>query len=108
MEDNERLLQQFFDDAHVCQPLADEGFTERVMRRLPSRADWFARWWTACCVAVFAVLFVAFRGWELLAVHFEVMVRTLAVESFSINLLMLAGILFGLLLVGVEEAVSRA
>ncbi len=114
-EDNEKLLQQFFSDA-AHQQIADDGFTERVMQRIAAtEGQWsmanirrFNRLWTWFCIAVFVALFVMFRGWELLAVHFEVMVRTLFAESFSINPLMLFTVLFGLLFVGVGEAVSRA
>lgn len=101
------LLQQFFGEA-ARQPVADNGFTQRVMQRLPQRADWFSRLWTAGCIAVFVVLFVVFRGWELLAVHFEGVLRTLLAQSFSVSLGMLATILFGLLFVGAGEAISRA
>ena len=106
-EDNDLLLQQFF-SAATQQQIADDGFTERVMRRLPTRINWFVRLWTWFCITAFIVLFVMFRGWELLAVHLEVMLRTLAAESFSINPLMLAAVLFGLLFVGAGEAISRA
>lgn len=105
MEDNERLLQQFFSEA-ASQQIADNGFTERVMRRLPSQKSWIARFWTPCCIATFVVLFIAFRGWELLAVHFEVMLRTMAVQPFSINLLMVFSVVFGLLFVGAGEVIS--
>ena len=101
------LLQQFFNEA-ARQQVADNGFTQRVMHRLPKRVDWFSRLWTAGCIAVFAVLFVVFHGWELLAVHFEVLLRTLLAQSFSVDLSMLVAVLFGLLFVGVGEAVSRA
>ena len=106
-EDNERLIEQFFSEA-ASQTIADNGFSERVIRRLPEHINWFPRLWTMFCVTVFAVLFVVFRGWELLAVHFEVMLRSLSVETISINILALATVLFGLLLVGVGETVSRA
>jgi hypothetical protein len=55
---------------------------------------------------VFAILFVVFDGWKLLAIQLEVMVRTMAVQTISINLLMVATILFGLLFVGVGEVIS--
>ena len=106
-DNNDLLLQQLFSEA-AAQQIADDGFTERVMRRLPSRINWFTRLWTLFCVTVFCVLFVVFDGWQLLTTHFEVMLRTLMAESFSINPLMLASVLFGLLFVGVGEAVSRA
>ena len=106
-DNNDLLLRQFFSEA-AQQTIADDGFTERVMQQLPSRINWITRLWTVFCVTVFCVLFVIFHGWELLAVHFEVMLRTLAATSFSVNPLMLAVILFGLLFVGVGETVSRA
>ena len=66
----------------------------------------FSRLWTLFCVAVFLIWFVAFRGWELLAVQFEVMLRTMAAQSFSINVLTLFSVVFGLLLVGTGEVIS--
>lgn len=127
MEDNERLLQQFFSEA-AQEQIADNGFTERVMQQLaqqlqlaqqqqlahqsshstaPSRLTvWFTRLWTPFCIAVFVVLFVVFRGWETLAVQLEVMLRTIAVQPFSINLTMLFSVVFGLLFVGVGEILT--
>ena len=105
IEDNDRLLQQFFSEA-ASQQIDDNGFTERVMQRLPLRMNWFVRIWNTVCIVIFAVLFVAFRGWELLAVQFEVMLRTLSTHTFSINLLMMFTIVFGLLFVGVGEVIS--
>ena len=108
-DNNDLLLQQFFSEA-AQQQIADDGFTERVMLALPQQSTFniklFNRLWTLFCVAVFVVLFVVFRGWELLAVHFMVMLRTVAAESFSINLLMLTTVFFGLLFVGVGEVIS--
>ena len=47
-----------------------------------------------------------FDGWTLLAIQLEVLVLTMAVQTISINLLMVATILFGLLFVGVGEVIS--
>ena len=102
MEDNERLLQNFFSEA-ASTPIADDGFTNRLMQRLPQRVNWFTRLWNILCITVFAVLFVAFRGWESLMAQFEVMTRTLAAESFSINLSVLLSVVAGLLLVAIIE-----
>ena len=104
-EDNDLLLKQFFNEA-AQQTIEDNGFTDRVIRQLPERKSRFVFLWNMACVVVFLVLFVVFRGWDLLAVHFEVMLRTLSSESFSINLLMMAVVLFGLLFVGVGEVIS--
>lgn len=110
INDNERLLQQFFSEA-ANQQIEDNGFTERVMQSLPvaSQRAWLSRFsklWTIFCVSVFVVLFVVFHGWELLVVQFEVMVRTMATQSFSINLMMLFSVVFGLLFVGTGEVIS--
>jgi hypothetical protein len=114
IDKDERLLQQFFSEA-ANQKIADDGFTERVMQRIEAesklqtsaiRLQTLTRLWTIFCVSVFAILFVVFRGWELLAVQFEVMLRTMATQSFSINLLMLFSVVFGLLFVGTGEIIS--
>lgn len=113
IEDNERLLQQFFSEA-ASQQIDDNGFTERVMQRLSSAdaertafdVQRISRLWTWFCILLFVVLFIVCRGWELLAVHFEVMLRTMATQSFSINLMMLFTVVFGLLFVGVGEVIS--
>ena len=112
IDNDERLLQQFFGEA-ANQKIEDNGFTERVMQRVeaeqqPSaiRLHTFSRLWTIFCVSVFAILFVVFHGWELLAVQFEVMLRTMATQTFSINLLMLFSVVFGLLFVGTGEIIS--
>ena len=48
--------------------LADNGFTDRVMKQLPQRDVWrLSRLWTVFCVVVAVVLFVLLRGWELIA-----------------------------------------
>ena len=110
-EDNDLLIKQFFQQA-AQQQIADNGFTERDMQRLPqhpslaARRTLLTRLWTASCIVVFAVLFVVFHGWELLTIQFEVMLQTLSVQTFSVNLLMVATVLFGLLFVGVGEVIS--
>ena len=110
INDNERLLQQFFSEA-ANQQIEDNGFTERVMQSLPvaSQRAWLSRFsklWSFFFVSVFSALFVLFHGLELRIVQFDVMVRTMATQSFSINLMMLFSVVFGLLLVGTGEVIS--
>ncbi len=105
IEDNEQLLRQFFSEA-AQEQLADDGFTEQVMQRLPVRIKWFTRLWTLGCILVATALFVAFRGWELLAVQMEVLLRTASTMTVSVNPVMIAAVLFGLLFVGVGEVIS--
>ena len=114
IDKDEQLLQQFFSEA-AHQKVEDDGFTERVMKHLETEGRLQAsviqlhtitRLWTVFCISVFVILFVVFRGWELLAVHLEVMLRTMAAQSFSINLMMLFSVVFGLLFVGTGEIIS--
>ena len=107
MDNNEHLLQQFFSEA-AQEQIADDGFTERVMRQLPARKSWFARFWTPFCIATFVVLFIVFRGWEQLFAHFEGMLHSVAAQPFSTNMMMLLAVLFGLLFVGTGELISRS
>ena len=66
MTDNE-LLEQLFQPMKEMQ-LADDGFTDRVMKQLPQRDVWrLSRLWTVFCVVVAVVLFVLLRGWEIIA-----------------------------------------
>lgn len=113
IDNDERLLQQLFSEA-ANQKIEDNGFSDRVMQRLGSAnvqhstcdIRCFSRLWTWFCVFVFVVLFVLFHGWELLAVQLEVLLRTAATQTFSVNLMMLFTIIFGLLFVGVGEVIS--
>jgi hypothetical protein len=103
MEDNnDILLQQFFAEASR-QEIADDGFSRRVINRLPSRVNWLVRLWTVFCVTVGIVLFVVFRGWELVAEHVATLVQPLQSVSPSTQVLLLAATLFGLLFVLVGE-----
>ena len=55
---DELLVRKFFDDNQIDVP--DNGFSRRVMRRLPGRARRLNRVWTAVCAVVGVVLFVMF------------------------------------------------
>lgn len=63
MEDNERLIEQFMKQNR--QEIADDGFTERVMRGLPERKpqyDWLPTIWNAVMMTLALVLFIVFGG----------------------------------------------
>lgn len=63
MEDNERLIEQFLKQNR--QEIADDGFTERVMRGLPERKpqyDWLPTIWNAVMMTLALVLFIVFGG----------------------------------------------
>lgn len=78
MMDNERedkLLRQFFEENR--QDIADNGFTHRVMRRLPSHYLHISRIWTVLCAALALILFIALDGVQLVLISLrEVIMET--------------------------------
>lgn len=60
---DEQLLERFFQQPSR-QTIADNGFTQRVMRQLPDRSLRLSRLWSALCVMAGVVLFVAGKGWK--------------------------------------------
>lgn len=66
---DEALLQQFFADS-ARMDIADDGFTDRLMRRLPEEVDArcyrLYRLWTAAMVAVCVAVFFFVNGFQLL------------------------------------------
>lgn len=59
---NDKLLRDFF--AENKQEIADNGFSRRVMRRLPDRSYRLARIRSALVTALAAVLFIRLGGLE--------------------------------------------
>jgi hypothetical protein len=104
-EQNEKLLRQFFSES-AEQKIEDNGFTEKVMDRLPVRVKRYTRIWTIFCVLFAAVLFTVFHGWELLLVQFEVFIRTSIAEPPHANPLMVVFTLFCLMMIGIYELLS--
>lgn len=75
--DNDKLLRDFF--AENNREIADNGFSRRVMRRLPDRSHRLTRIWSAFVMAFAAVLFVWLGGleaaWETIREVFVSMVQ---------------------------------
>ena len=66
MEDNKDiLLNQLFAEAAKTE-IADNGFTRKVMRQLPSRAELYNRIWTCACIIVAVILLTYFKAWNYL------------------------------------------
>lgn len=57
---DDELLMQFFGENRP--DIADDGFSERVMRQLPRRAQRLERAWTTVCFAAAMALFLVFDG----------------------------------------------
>ena len=107
-KDNDILLQQFFSEAAAME-IDDNGFSKRVMHRLPApRRHRTVRLWTACCVAIAATLFLVFRGWELLLVYTEVAVRTMTTNLVSIQPVAVLHIVVVLLILCIYELIGKS
>ena len=63
MENEDKLLEQFFADNR--QEIADNGFTRRVMHRLPANGHRLSQIWTTFCFTLALVLFIALDGLQL-------------------------------------------
>lgn len=62
-ENDDRLLTLFFAEERQRE-IADDGFSRRVMRRLPLRHNRLATLWSAFCFLTAAVLFVTLEAWK--------------------------------------------
>ncbi len=60
METNDKLIRDFFGEHK--QEIADNGFSRRVMHRLPDRQRKLTRLWKACVATILLVLFFVFGG----------------------------------------------
>lgn len=63
-ENDDKLIEQFL--APGRRELDDNGFTDRVMRRLPQRHDRLAQLWTWGGFTLALVLFIALDGVQLI------------------------------------------
>lgn len=85
MTDNE-LLEQLFKPVAQMQ-IADNGFTERVVSKLPQHNTLrLSRLWTVFCVVVAVALFVLLRGW--IPVGFGLIMALNNLEELRTHLLM--------------------
>jgi len=64
MNKDDILLKQFFADHK--QEIADNGFSQRVMHRLPDRQQRLAHWWSLFCFMAGLIWFTLVDGWNLL------------------------------------------
>lgn len=61
---DELLVRKFFEENKV--ELADDGFSQRVMRRLPDRTRRLSRIWTAVCTLAGILMCVVFNWIDVL------------------------------------------
>lgn len=63
------LVKKFFSENRIDVP--DDGFSKRVMRRLPNRTRRISRLWTAVCVVVGLMIFFRNKGFSVLVSCFD-------------------------------------
>ena len=60
LEQDERLLERFFGEQLF--EVTDDGFSHRVMKKIPDRARRLNRLWTALCLVAAVAFIIAERG----------------------------------------------
>ncbi|MBR6188989.1 MAG: DUF5056 domain-containing protein [Prevotella sp.] len=89
--DDDLLLEQFFQAARAEQ-VPDNGFTHRVMTRLPEHQLLLSRLWTAACIIVGLVVFTLIGGWNIIVAGIIGVLTTMPTTSSQLLHLMLCGI----------------
>lgn len=97
MEDNDKLLNAFFEDNR--QDIPDNSFSEKVMYRLPKVLARRNRIWRFCCLMAAIAIFLIFDGIADLQIIvsklFENIVANNSLYQYSLSRLLL---LYGLIL----------
>lgn len=108
MENDDKLIAQFF--AEHKQEVADQGFSRRVMHRLPYRKNRIYLVWNFLCFTLAAALFVWLDGarmiWNALREVFTGMVESGAAQQIDPRSLAIAAVV--LLFLGYKKIASLA
>ncbi|WP_321478385.1 DUF5056 domain-containing protein [uncultured Bacteroides sp.] len=64
MEKDDMLLNQFFNTQK--KEIEDNGFSRRVMRKLPNRTKYLSKLWVSFCTALALILFFTMNGLQLM------------------------------------------
>lgn len=89
--DDDLLLERFFQAARAEQ-LSDNGFTHRVMTRLPERQLRLSKLWTAACIVLGVVVFTLIGGWNIIVAGIIGVLITMPTTSSQLLHLMLCGV----------------
>lgn len=88
--------------------IADNGFSDRVMRQLPRRnVSKLSHLWTAICCTAAITLFILTRGWELIGYTLLMLINHLPTQQ-QLWLTALSAAVAGIVLLGEHIAVSRS
>ena len=104
---NNELLEQLFAPARQM-TVADNGFSDRVMERIPKRSTrTLSRLWTVFCVAVAGALFVVFDGIQLVANGLVTLLKTHPTQQGLLMLAISAGVIWLLAFIEVTTRVTN-
>lgn len=81
LDDDSRLLGAFFAENTI--EVADDGFTERVMQRLPERSSRLNRIWTWICVVAGVMFLVVTKSWLTLCALAKSMLLSIDLKQFA-------------------------
>ena len=106
MTDKE-LLDQLFEPARQM-TVEDNGFSDRVMERIPRRSTrTLSRLWTVFCVAVAGALFVVFDGLKIVAQGMVVLLKTHPTQHSLLMLTLAVGVVWLLAFIEVTARVAN-
>lgn len=93
MTDHE-LLEQLFRPARQM-TIADDGFSDRVMEKIPNHCPrTLSRLWTIFCIVVAVLLFFVFDGWQLTAGSLLMLGKMLHTQHGLLMLAVSAGVIW--------------
>ena len=105
-EIDNQLLEQFFQPAKAVK-VEDNGFTERVMRKVPYSPVCLSYMWTAFCVLLGIVAFVVFAGWQPIFKAIISILNTNIGDLHPVPIFMTAGVLISLAVVELIQKMER-
>lgn len=77
------LVRKFFSDNRI--EVCDDGFSKRVMRRLPNRTRCISRIWTAVCCVAGLLIFLTNKGFSVLVSCFDSIFTDILARHEQIN-----------------------
>lgn len=101
---DEQLLKTFLEPMKSMQ-IPDDGFTNRVMCRVPAKKTIILSYlWTAFCLLVAGILFVFFQGWVPIVHGVLMLLKNPPTLEQLMMLVISAGVIGGM---GIFEILSR-
>ena len=105
-EIDDQLLEQFFQPAKAVK-VEDNGFSNRVMRKVPYNPVCLSYLWTLFCVLLGIVAFVVFVGWQPIFRGIISILNTNIGELHPVPIFLTAGVLISLAVIELVQKMER-